>query len=103
MASETNWICDWCGERVENVDRYPKEWATIIPQQATARSSMGDKIERRGGQLSEVHLFPKEMFVEKTDEHPAHFETELCGGCFKAILDALKNVRELRISKRQKK
>lgn len=95
MASETNWICDWCGERVEKTDRYPKDWAHLDPQRATARHGHG--------QHNEVQLFPKEMCVEKTDEHPSHYEGELCGDCFRAIIDALKNVREVRISKRPKK
>lgn len=89
MGSETNWICDWCGERVEKTDRFPQEWAHLDPTYAKAR---------RGRE--EVQLFPKEMTVEKTDQHPSHWEGELCGECFQAILDALRNVREIRISKR---
>jgi hypothetical protein len=92
MGSETNWICDWCGVRVENMDRYPKDWALLDTGRATAR--------RGRGQHDEVPLFPKEMSVEKTDEHPAHYESEICGECFQAILDALKNTREARIAKR---
>jgi len=95
MASESNWICDWCGVRVENSDQFPKNWAVLDTHRATAR--------RGYGQHNEIQLFPKEMSVEKTDEHPRNYEAEFCGECFQAILDALKNTREIRISKRSRK
>lgn len=86
MSQETTWTCDWCGVTTkENTLPYPTGWVRVDPEMIFGHTS--------GKQHEGMRLFPEGMLVREK-EKCTHLESELCGGCAQAIVDAVKIVRE---------
>lgn len=98
MASKTTWTCDWCGKTCPETDASGRfapvtnGWALGVDTEFQLRSS-------HSSSHPPIYLFPDAM-REHTKEHS---ERELCGDCVQALQDAVKNAREIQISKRPKK
>jgi hypothetical protein len=94
MASESNWICDWCGKREDRVNVPP--FFHVRP----------DIVLAQKGRHEEILLFPDDMrHKEGPDGKITHseFQGDLCEECVKEVVSAVARARETRIAKRPKK
>jgi hypothetical protein len=90
-------VCDWCGERHEDQKLPPtaKGWTLSLDPETLIRHGASRNVES-------IYLYPKDMrMFKECDDDRSHIECILCPKCILALQDAVKNAREIQISKRE--